>query len=523
MDTEVTLRTGDMIALGIYLVVIIWLGVRSAVKSTDTEGYFFGGRSMPGWAVAISVLGTAISSVTFLAYPGSAYSGNWSLLAQGLAIPIPAIITVLFIVPFYRRHTFNSAYEYFEHRFGTTWPRTYSSILWTLSQVWRMGSILYLLVIPFKAMTGWDYPTTILAVGMFVTLYTVIGGIEAVIWTDAIQTVVLILGGIVCVITVFVQIDGGPNTVLTTGADEDKFSINLTLTDFSLVRNTFWAIMLSGIINNFHEFGVDQTKIQRYAAPKTKRGAVNAVWTGALGAIPVWTLFMFVGTCLYVFYQRNPALLPEGMKSDAIFPYFILHQVPEGLGGFVIAAVLGAAMSSLDSSLNGTSSTVTNDLFRQRVFKGRSDRFYLNLARVLTFALAGTMMLLAYTLTLANTDTFLELGLTVAGLMSGGLGGMFFLAFFTTRANNLGIIFGIIAGVILSVYMVIAEAGGVPMTSIEVEGLPKLVAKLLFGAVANCLVVMLGYFVSYLAPAPTRESLTNLTWWTMTEEKASAE
>ena len=239
MNDGMILRTGDLFTLLLYFVITIGIGFWGAHKSRTTEGYFVGGRSVPGWAVGLSMLGTAISSVTFLAYPGSAYSDDWSLLVPGLMLPFAAIVGAYVFVPFYRASKFTSAYQYLEQRYGT-WARVYGCILFSIGSSWRMGSILYLLSIALMALTGWDLMTVIFVVGFLVTLYTVAGGIEAVIWTDVLQTIILVGGGIAVIADVFITLNGGAPLVFQTGYAESKFHLTV---DFDLVftRKTFWV------------------------------------------------------------------------------------------------------------------------------------------------------------------------------------------------------------------------------------------------------------------------------------------
>jgi len=196
---------------------MLGLGWWSQRRIKGTDDYFVAGRAMPSWAVGLSVLAAAISSVTFLAYPGSSYSGNWSRLVPGLMLPIAALLGIYFFVVFYRRTMFISAYEYFERRYGN-WGRSYASTLFTLGSVYRVGMILYLMSLPLRVLSNWNILTVILFAGIVTTIYTVMGGIEAVIWTDVVQGIVLILGGIVTVLVVFLDVPGGASQIISDGA-----------------------------------------------------------------------------------------------------------------------------------------------------------------------------------------------------------------------------------------------------------------------------------------------------------------
>jgi len=462
---------------------------------------------MPGWAVGLSMLGTAISSVTFLAYPGSSYAGNWSRIVPGLMLPFATIVGIIFFIPFYRKSKVTSAYEYLENRYGP-WGRTYGCALFSVGSVYRMGSILYLLALPLKAMTGWDTVTVIIVTGIFVTFYTVLGGIEAVIWTDVMQTIVLFLGGIITILTVFYKVPGGAATVFGQALAEHKFSINISW-DFDLTRDTFVVLALSGIIGNIQEFAMDQTKVQRYLAPKTLSGARQAaLWCG-VGCIPLWSMFMFVGTCLFVFTKFFPDALGNGLWPDEIYPHFILTVLPPGVGGFVIAAVLAAAMSSIDSSMNGAATVLTVDIYRRHLVPGKNDRHYLVAARCLT-ALAGALMIVAALLLskLGEDSSILEAFFKLGAIFAGGLGGLFLLGFFTRRASSRAAAAGVIAALLVIAWLVISQFDILP------ERFRSPTHPFIIGVFGNVAVFTVGLVLSYVFKWPVKKNLAGLTWWT---------
>ncbi len=576
MGDQFSFRAGDVITIIIYFAGLIGLGLWTTKKINATEDYFVGGRAMPGWAVGISLLGTAISSVTFLAYPGSAFEGNWSRLVPGFMLPIAAVIAIIFFVVFYRRSGFVSAYEYFEARFGG-WGRTYASFVYILYAVFRIGTVLFLLALPVRVLTGWELSTIIVIVGILVTIYTVMGGLEAVIWTDVIQTVFLVLGGVLTIIIVFVKVKGGMFEVLSAASAAGKFDIT-TSWDWDLTRDTFWMFALTGIIGNVHEFSTDQVKIQRYAAPSSETEAKRAVLTVGLGCIPVWVLFMFVGTCIWVFYQVYPNLLQSGLRPDEVFPHFILTQLPSGIGGFVVAAVMAAAMSTIDSGMNAGATVVTVDWYKKFFVRDKEDKHYLNAARVITFIMGGLGIFAAIGLAQMNTKTFLDLAFFLGAVFSAGLGGFFLLGFFFKRANKQGGKIGVAAGVLVILYLTASNLATFKVTDTTIEtllmqGVPEnIVLKLeslkdneirgkspflnqlednigsenadeyhsvimensinkkllpysitsgihpfVINVFGNLTVLFVGLLASLFWPAPTPESLKRTTWWTRNE------
>lgn len=580
-DVAGGIRFGDILTLTIYLVGTLGLGLWFGIRTKTTEGYFLGGRSMPGWAVGLSMLGTAISSVTFLAYPGSAFDGNYSRIVPGLALPIGAIVAIYLFVPFYRKTGFISAYTYFERRYGL-WGRVYVCIMFSLMMLWRMGLILYLLSMAVSNMhPNWSLSAVIIVIGVFVTVYTVLGGIEAVIWTDVFQTIALILGGVAVVLVVFFTVDGGAATVFSMGMESAKFSLvgeeATSVFDFSLARDTLIMLLLIGAIGNIQEFALDQTKIQRYCAASTTKGACRATWIGGLGCVPVWVLFMFVGTCLWVFYQTHPNRMQEEMLADSVFPYFILRELPSGVGGIVLAGVLAAAMSSIDSAMSGLTTTVTEDIYKRVFVRGRNDTHNLKAAKVIATLSGVCMIVIALGLTLLRQDAILDIAFILGAVLGGGLGGLFFIGFFTKRANSFGAAVGVVFAIVATIGMtyieakariwesgekwimdeavasgavdaeqIVAEirakaaAEGVTLKLADVqkaqdvrvkelladqilaekgERPPRLGEKIgihpfAMAVVTNFLAFVFGYLFSFFKPPKTEEELGGLTWWT---------
>jgi SSS family solute:Na+ symporter len=334
-----------------------------------------------------------------------------------------------------------------------------------------------------------------------------LGGIEAVIWTDVLQTLLLVLGGIVSLIIIFVKVKGGMFEVIKIAADNGKFNIS-TSWDFDLTRDTFWIFALSGIVGNIQEFSTDQIKIQRYAAPSTDGGAKRAAWTVGLGCIPVWSLFMLVGSCLWVFYQVYPHYLSAGLRPDEVFPHFILTQLPVGLGGFVIAAVMAAAMSTIDSCLNATATVITVDWHKKFFVKNRDDKYYLTSARLITIILGILMILSAWAITKINMKTFLDIGFFIGAVFSGGLGGLFLLGFFFKRANGQGAIVGVIAGVLVILWLTMSHLNMLP------QSITSSIHPFVINVFGNFTVLTVGYIASYFWPALSDDQLKRATWWT---------
>jgi len=308
------LPVADIVVLVAYILGVVGLGCYFVRKSRDTEHFMAAGRSLPGWAVGLSIFGTYLSSNTFIGYPGIAYGGTWNRFVFSLSLPLAAWIAVKWFVPFYRKSGEISAYHHLERRFGP-WARSYALACYLLMQVARMGAVMFGVAIALDALTGWGMAPIIIAMGALVTLYTLLGGIEAVIWTDVAQSIVLVVGAVVVAVMLLVGMPGGPRTVLDTGLHFGKFSLG----SFgpSLSESTFWVVLLYGIFANLKNFGIDQSFVQRYRAARDEAAAGRSVWMAALLYIPISLLFLFIGTCLFAYYQHpsNTRLIAE-IKRD---------------------------------------------------------------------------------------------------------------------------------------------------------------------------------------------------------------
>ncbi len=312
----------NLAVLALFLAGMAYMGVYFSKRNRDTETYFLGNRAMPGWAVGLSMLGTSISSVTFLAFPAAAFALDYRLLAPNFTVPLIALFAAWIFVPFFRRDGMVTAYEYLEKRFGIE-PRLYAASAFMLSSLVRLAVVLYLVALPLTALLGLRLETVIIAVGVVTLFYTVSGGLEAVIWTDVAQTFILLGGGLLCIVLVVWRIPGGIAEVFQTGMEFDKFSLGpceMTFGDRALP-----LLVLMGITSFLSEYCSNQNIIQRYIASESLREARKATLISAFGSFPTWIIFFFLGTCLFVFYRVNPELLPAGITADAVLPHCILN------------------------------------------------------------------------------------------------------------------------------------------------------------------------------------------------------
>ncbi len=454
--------TLDSIVLLLYVLAITGFGLLFYRRASNTEGFTVANRRLPGWVIGLSIFGTYLSSISFLALPGKAYSSNWSILAFALSLPIAAYVATRWFIPLYRSTRDISAYAYLERRFGL-WARMYAALFYLLTQLARMGTIIFLVALALQSLTDWNIVYIILITGVIITLYTVVGGIEAVIWTDALQSIVLTLGAITCVVILFVAMPGGAEQIFIIANTQEKFSLG----SFQLVftEPTFWVILIYGLAINLQNFGIDQSYVQRYQAAVSTKEACKSVWIGALIYIPVGMLFLFVGSALFSFYQAQPELLPVALQAaeaaDKIFPYFIATELPSGVRGLLIAALFAAAMSSVDTSINSSATILMTDGY-QRLFNPAADQrkqiMFLRTATLILGSLGtGTALLMI------SIKSALDVWWNLAGIFSGGMIGLFLLGILSRRARSTEAGFAVVIGLIIIVWAALSSKLGWPI------------------------------------------------------------
>ena len=498
-------RPIDIAVIILYLLGMAGLGLWFARRNKTTEEYFLGGRSFPGWVIGLSMLGTSISSVTFLAFPAAAYTLDWRQLVSNLTLPFVAVLAIVVFIPFLRRGNTTSAFEYLGDRFGPS-ARLYGTLSFILLQLIRLGKVLFLVSIPVSLLTGFDIRLVIVFVGIFISLYTIAGGIGAVIWTDVVQSIVLWIGGIVCFLTIVWKLPEGMGQILEVGVQHDKFDVGSM--GFNLSERTFWTVALLGIVSWLSMYSSDQNVVQRYLAAKSLKDARRATTIYSIVAVPTWAFFFLLGTCVFVFYQVHPNETVDGLEADGVFPYFILTEMPVGITGLVIAGVLAAAMSSLDSSINAISTLVTVDLMKPYLAKGKSDRFFLRGARIVAVLASVLMVVGAVLFSSIEKESMNDLSWIVASVFGGCLLGLFMVGFFTTRIDNRSAMIALLIAISLNIWLGANAAGWLP------ERFSIGVHAYWTGILVNLAFVIIACLVAVFR-GRNQNDLTGLTVWTM--------
>lgn len=489
-----------------YLGIILGMGLWFARKNTSTEEYFVGGRRFRGWVIGLSLVGTSISSITFIAYPADAFKTAWLRYLPNLTLPLAVLIAAFVFLPFFRRGGLTSAYEYLEGRFGPS-VRVYGAVAFITAQLVRLAMILWLLSLLIQEVTGLSSTMAIILGGSFVGLYTVLGGIDAVIWTDVLQTLVLLIGGIACIWVITDLLPGGLQQILDTADHYNKLDFATLEEDglkpvgwgLSLSAKTGTMMLLIGLTNWLTEYSSNQNTVQRYCASASTREARRGMLVAVLASLPIWAFYMFLGTALFAFFLEFPAAEVQAMlggaeKAEHVLPWFITHHLPAGLAGLVIAAALAAAMSSLDSSINSVATVSIVDIYRRHLRRGQEDRHYLGVAHLIAVVVTVIMIIGAIWLEQTDTKTLQDTATILVSLLGGGLLGLYLLGFFTRQGDARAAWCGIVLTMLFTAWTVLASKNWLP------EALSVPFDLYYTGLIGNLVMFFVGYAAARLFP-----------------------
>lgn len=480
----------DYATLIAYLLLIVWLGYYFSKKNKSSKDFFLGGQKIPFWAAGLSMMAAQVSSIGFMSIPAKSFITNWSYFAGVMTWFIVVPVVIYAFVPFYRRLNVTSAYEYLEKRFNV-FIRKFIAFLYLLFQLLgRLGAIIFLPAIALSAVTGINTLLCIVIIGGLATLYTVLGGMHAVIWIDVIQALVLFGAIFLCIGYVVFSIDGGVSEIFTVAAADNKFSFGRM--DWDMTAAVFWVIVIGNIFNRVGSMATDQSVVQRYLTTKDEKETAKALWTDALVSIP-WALCVFgLGTALYVFYKVNPDMLNPSISNDEVVPFFIGQNLPIGLSGIVIAGIFAASMSSVDSSIHSSTTVIMRD-FMQGMLGRISEKQNVRLARIITTLIGILGTGIAVVMTFFDINSVWDIILEFAGLFTGAMTGVFILGIFSTRANGKGATIGAVASAALLLYVKTFT----PLNFFLYSGI----------GIISCVVI--GYLASFLFPSnKSTEGLT---------------
>lgn len=487
----------DFLILGAYLAAMIGVGIFFSFRNKNSDDFFRGGQRIPWFVAGLSIFATMLSSVTFIAIPAKAYMTNWVyfLVNMTAVLVTPAVVYVF--LPFFRNIDATSAYEYLEKRFNR-FIRLFASASFIIFQIGRMAIVMYLPALAISAITPLSEIQCILLMGLLSVIYCTMGGLEAVVWTDTIQSFILLGGPLFCILLILYRLDGGIGQFVSMSMADNKFHwVNLDFSSASMMTAALWVVVLGGIGQSLVPYTSDMAVVQRYMSVSGIQQARRAIWTNAIAIIPATLLFFTVGSALYVFYKSNPERLDPTFKNDAVFPLFIARELPMGVAGLVIAGLFAAAQSTIATSMNSSATAFVTDFIRPFNWI-KTEAGYLQLARIMTFTLGCLGTAIAVLFAMSDIKSLWDMFMTILGLIGGAMCGLFCLGIFTVRANSTGAMVGAICGV-FGLYWI------QEYTSVNL---------LLYATIGIVLCFITGYIASLLFPASLK-SVDGLTIHTL--------
>jgi SSS family solute:Na+ symporter len=402
-------------------------------------------------------------------------------------MPLAAWVASKYFVPFYRNTGEISAYTNLEKRFGA-WARTYAVVCFLLTQLARMGSIFFGIALSLQALTGYSMSMIMIVMGICIIIYTVLGGIEAVIWTEVVQGVIKTLGAVLILYLVVDGMPGGVSSVLEIGKANDKFSLGSF--DFNFVESSFWVVLLYGFFINLNNFGMDQNYVQRYHTAPNSKEAAKSLWLCVVLYVPASLLFFIIGSALFAYYSVNPEFtevlkqqvalerLPIGSSAaqinqmaatlqpadygDKVMPHFMVTKIPAGLVGLIVSAILSAAMSTISSGMNASATVFSVDIYK-RYFKQdineKQTMFVLHTSTVV-FGLLG----MAAGIAMIGVKSILDVWWQLSGIFAAGMLGLFLLGLISKQSKNHEAMIATIIGILVILWMTFS-----PMLPVQYE------------------------------------------------------
>ena len=434
----------NWMVLVLYLLAMLGMGIYFMRRENGADDFFKGGGRIPWWAAGISIYATMLSAITYMAIPAKAYATDWTYYPMLWMIPIVGFPVIWYYLPYFRRLKAASAYAILEERFNVA-TRLMASTLFCIFMVARMALVMYLPSLALTAVTGIDIYLCIIMMGLVTIIYCTMGGVEAVIWGDVVQGCILVGGAIFAALYLWGNTEGGFSGAWQLAVDNDKMRLFVWSWDYRYA--TFWvAILGGGIANNLISYTSDQTVIQRYMTTKDEKSAGRSILVNGFMSVFISVAFYFIGTGLYTFYKTHPQSLDITMQQgDAIFPFFMMSQMPAGVAGLLIAAIFAATMSTISSNINSVSTAFSVD-FIQRFRPNIKDSTLLRVARW-TCIVSG-LIGLGIALLMATWDiaSLLDYFNTILGLLTSGLGGLFVMAVFFPHIKGGAALTGFIVG-----------------------------------------------------------------------------
>lgn len=470
-------KTLDYVIVVVFLIGAAAFGVISGGKQKTVKDYFLGSKEIPWWAVCFSIVAAETSTLTFISIPGLAYLTNLNFLQVTFGYLIGRIIVASILLPAYSKGELKTAYTFLENRFGGK-TRSFASIVFLFTRTAADGVRLFATAIPLKLMLNIDYPLAIAIIAIITLVYTYTGGMKGVIWVDVMLMFIYLGGAILSVIYLLNLIPGGWNAVTASAITGNKFSVfNLGfengISGFFSQPYTLLGGLIGGAFLSMASHGTDQLIVQRLLSTKSLRDGQKAIIGSGIIVIVQFTIFLFVGVMLFAFYGKLD------VKSDEIFPIFIINVLPAGVSGIIVAGLFAAAMSTLAGSMTSLASSTMNDLFIPFFGKNLDDQKQLKISRMFTIFWAG-MLVISAILFMESSRAVVEIALSIASFTYGGLLGTFLLGILNKKAKQEDALAGFVAGIFVMISVISLKL--VAWTWFTIIGV---IATLLIGSLLN--------------------------------------
>ena len=447
----------DVGIIVVYLIIVAVIGSFSGGKQKSLNDYFLGGTGVPWWAVAFSIVAAETSSLTFISLPGLAYIANLNFLQLTLGYLTARTIIALFFLPAYKEGKMTTAYAFLEQRFGHR-LRRYSSVVFLFTRIAADGVRLFATAIPlalifkttafFQPLSNSEiYILSIIIIAAVSLVYTYTGGVKGVIWADVLQMTIYIGGALIALFLLWGQ---APAQVdISSKLQVFNFDFGSSVAGFFRKPYTFLGAFIGGTFLSMASHGTDQLIVQRLLSTRSLRDSQKAIIASGVLIMFQFILFMGVGLLLYKFFNGIAISDPAAPfhKPDEIFPYYIIHYLPMGIKGLIVAGLFAAAMSTLAGSMSSLSSSAMFDLYRPIFGKNKPAKNELFVSRVFTIA-AGMVLILVAFLFISMSHSVVEIALGIASITYGGLLGVFLLGLFFKRVTETGALVGFTAGII---------------------------------------------------------------------------
>ncbi len=435
----------DVLIIFIYALVLLVMGIYFTRKSNTAEQFMVAGRSIPAWAAGLAIMSAATSSISYIATPGKAFDSNWHPLVFVLIIPPVVWFVNKYVVPYYHKKKVISVYSFLESKLGA-WGRIYAALSFVLYMIGRAAVILYLAGLLLSYFVPWNITIVILVIGTITIIYTLLGGMEAVVWTDVMQSIIMIFGILFCAVFLTIEVFSKPDYLISSALEANKFSLGSW--KLSLSQRTIWVMIIYGVTEMLRDFIGDQNYVQKYASVSSVKEATRSIWLSMLIYIPLTAVFLYIGTTLFAFYSGSEHVLSETItKGDQVFPFFIATELPVGLRGLIVAAIVAAAMSTVDSALNCTATVLFLDFYKRYLNPQVGERGSVTFLRISTavWGVLGT----AFALMMIQAQSALDTWWQLSGIFGGGILGLFILALLNVRLKVWQGLVSIVASIVV--------------------------------------------------------------------------